>query len=301
MTGRLSSTAWVGLGLIFTGILWFGGWWVWEATRIWTPLDVPVSLSVGHVRTAEFKVNVESDYAVGIAVDRNSDYELPCRIGVQWCEDNPSVLDAAWSVSKADRVVARGTSEAEHDTFWLGWASVARRFGTFHATAGRYTADVNFLKDGSRLNERTPRLVVIELGSEGENAISRVADAFLVCVLFFTAGAFVIVRSAIVQAREKWAALAKASCLTEPGPQRPVFGATRSSSATVSLRHHRELRPWNAWPFSRTSWYGLIATNIYQMGAIPAFLLYSLGHPFTVGLTIHLAKPGIAAQRTAGI
>jgi len=261
---------------------------------------MPVSLSLGYLQTAVFKINVESTYALGIAVDGNSEYELLCRLGVQWCEYYPSMLDATWSVSRAGQIIARGTSEAEHDTFWLGYPTIVRRLGTFRATSGSYTVNVNLLKDGSQLNEHAPRLVVIELGGERGNAWSRVANAFLVCVLFFAVGTLVIVHSAIAQTRENWAALAKACSLTEPGPQSAIVGASRSCSATVSLRHYRETRPWSTWPFSRTSWYGLIGTNVYLVILIPVWLL-SPRPMVPRGLVVHLVKPGIAPPCTPGI
>jgi len=61
---RLSWTAKAGIALIVAPCLWLGTWAVWHYTRNWIPVDIPISLSRGHVRTAEFKINVESDYSM---------------------------------------------------------------------------------------------------------------------------------------------------------------------------------------------------------------------------------------------
>ena len=62
MFARLPLTARIGLGLVLIGVCWFGYWSVWARTRIWVPLQMPISLSQGHIRTAEFKINLEGSY-----------------------------------------------------------------------------------------------------------------------------------------------------------------------------------------------------------------------------------------------
>ena len=53
---RLPHTVRTGLGLILFGILWLIGWHVWQADHIWVPLEMPISLAQGHIRTRQFKV-----------------------------------------------------------------------------------------------------------------------------------------------------------------------------------------------------------------------------------------------------
>ncbi|HXN47503.1 MAG TPA: hypothetical protein VN893_12730, partial [Bryobacteraceae bacterium] len=52
----------VGLALILLGIGWYGVWSRWAYARIWRPLDAPVSLSPGHIRSPEFEINTQSLY-----------------------------------------------------------------------------------------------------------------------------------------------------------------------------------------------------------------------------------------------
>jgi hypothetical protein len=299
MAGRLTATAGVGLGLILTGIAWFGGWGWWENTRIWKPLDVPVSLSVGQIRTVEFKINVESTYSIGIAVEQSLDWEeTRCVLGIDQCQGNPSALRASWSISRAGRVTVRGVSDTEQGIFWADEGR-GRVLGTFHANSGRYILELSLLQDASRLNARAPYLVIFETGGERERAYDVGWYAFMTMLLSLPVGISALVRSGIVRRADKQDAFLRAWPLSQPGPQPPIPGIARPRSGNVELRHHRELRPWSAWPFSRTSWYGLIGTHTYPIMLIPVWVMISGMVP--TGLVVHLVKPGIAAQSTPGI
>jgi len=300
VTGRLSSTAWVGLGLIFTGVVWFGGSAWWESTRIWQPVDMPVSLSVGHLRTAQFKINVESTYSIGIAVEQDpDDEETRCLLGIEKCAGNPPALRASWSVSRAGRVTVAGMSDAEQGTFWAGNGS-GRVLGTFHSDSGRYILELSVLQDGSRLNVRRPYLVIFESGGENERTFDALWRAFLALLLCFPVGISVLIRSGIVRRGEKQDAFLKTWPLSQAGPQPPIPGVARPLSGDEEIRHYRETRPWSTWPFSRTSWYGLIGTNVYLVILIPVWLL-SPRPMVPRGLVVHLVKPEIAAPSTPGI
>ena len=90
MTARLPFSTRIGLALILIGIVWFGGWAYWTATRIWVPVDLPISLSRGHIRTPAFEINKESAYQIEIEVKREFDIEsVPCPIGDHECEGKP--------------------------------------------------------------------------------------------------------------------------------------------------------------------------------------------------------------------
>jgi hypothetical protein len=301
MAGRLSSTAWVGLGLIFTGIGWVGGSAWWENTRIWQPLDVPVSLSAANLRTAEFKINVESTYSIGIAVEQNPNCEeTRCLLGIDQCQGNPSALRASWSVSRAGRVTVSGKSDSEQRIFWAD-EGPGRALGTFHANSGRYILELSLLQDASRLNARRPYLVIFESGGGRRRAYDAEGLAIVALLLSLPVGVSLLIRSGIVRRAEKQDAFLRTWPLSQPGPQPPIPGIARPRSGNVELRHCRELRPWSAWPFSRTSWYGLIGTNAYLVILLPIWVGIS-GMPLVPkGLVVHLAKPGIAAQSSAGI
>lgn len=205
MIARLPWSVLTGFALILAGVAWFGGWTCWEATRIWVPLNVPISLLPGHIRTPEFKINVESKYEIEIEVERWLDSEDgPC-LGGYWCR---SPLIIPWSLSSDGRVVPGD-----------GEAPLGRALGCFNAGTGRYVLDLDVLRDGSRFNGGEPRLVVFEAGYQHERA-NHTGDAVLpLSLLLAVAGLYLIGRSAIERRREKLAALARSWSLTQPGPQ----------------------------------------------------------------------------------
>jgi hypothetical protein len=95
MSRRLPPAALVGAGLVVIGVAWYGGWSYWWSTRIWTPLDIPVSLARGSFRTPEFRINVTGTYLFEIEVRPEFGVESgPCEAGVR-C---PSALAMSWSL-----------------------------------------------------------------------------------------------------------------------------------------------------------------------------------------------------------
>lgn len=61
---RLSGTVRVGIGTILAGVLLFSCTRYWIKTRTLFPVDIPVSLSHGHLTTGEFKINIRAFYSI---------------------------------------------------------------------------------------------------------------------------------------------------------------------------------------------------------------------------------------------
>jgi hypothetical protein len=99
----------IGLALILIGIAWIGGWFWWRDTRRWTPLDVPVSLAAGYVTTADFEINVESKYAIGVLPyqPKYPSEELQHWLGL-WPGIKPILLNVRWTV-RARTLLAEGS------------------------------------------------------------------------------------------------------------------------------------------------------------------------------------------------
>ncbi len=193
---RLSSTAGVGLALILIGIAEYSVWTWWVRTRIWVPLETPVSLSKGQVRTPEFRINLEGNYLFRAEV--LPEFDLAggeCEVGVR-C---PGALRMSWSVSKNGRVTTRG-----HNTRLGG------ELGHFHAGRGRYTLDLDIVDDGRRLNAGAPRLVVYEDGSIRSATEVRDVQLLLLFIALTAVGISAILRSVIVE-RQEMQAMAAAS------------------------------------------------------------------------------------------
>ena len=205
MAGRWPLTDRVGLALILIGTAWFAGCMWWAETRIWAPLDEPVSLSRGHIRTPEFEIDVETDYLLQVwAYGISNDEDGPGQGGLR----RPSVVRMSWSLSNGERVVGSGN---------LAWRD--RMDSRFHAGKGRYTLDVDVWDDGSFLNAVAPRLVIVEIGNEHGRAHKRALSAFILFLLLTAVGVTLAIRSASERRHEKLANFARAHSLTQPGPQ----------------------------------------------------------------------------------
>ena len=158
------SRKWAGIAVTLGGTMLVSAWAGWTATRTWLPLDIPIFLSPGHVRTGEFKINLKSKYWVYVLVDRKPG--IPCLLGFRLdeCNSTPSALRVSWSLSDAGRNVADGGSDIDQRT--LGDSEkVGRGLGFFWVEEGKhYVLDVRVLTDGSRLDVANPRLRIEELG-----------------------------------------------------------------------------------------------------------------------------------------
>jgi hypothetical protein len=89
----------------------------WAKTRITRPVDMPVSMSTGHIRTSQFPINLEFVYRIEISADKNRipAETLHCLLGYKFldsdCAHTPSVVQASWVLSSNGQVVARGSTD----------------------------------------------------------------------------------------------------------------------------------------------------------------------------------------------
>jgi hypothetical protein len=166
----LSRTKLVGFILVSGGVALYGTWTAWLTTRANRPVDVPISMAVGHVRTREFKVNLKALYTIEIEVQKKIPFDtLNCLLGLgmsstssalQECPDRPSVVKASWTLTSDGQIVASGSSNDDRSGGW-GNDSISRILGNFHSENGRrYVLDVDVLADGSSLAPGNPRLKV---------------------------------------------------------------------------------------------------------------------------------------------
>jgi hypothetical protein len=178
-----------GLALLPVGLALAAGLHFWVRAHARRAVDVPINLSIGHC-IVEFTPHLTAPYEISIDVDENiakrNNFPLAtlnCLLGMPrpiplqkcdntpssllkciptWspanCENTPAVVDATWTLSSDAKIGAAWGSSDEG----LGRSSEAHRnLGGFDAYSGqRYTLDINFLKDGSRLAVLNPRLTV---------------------------------------------------------------------------------------------------------------------------------------------
>ncbi|MGO9095826.1 MAG: ExbD/TolR family protein [Bryobacteraceae bacterium] len=256
---------------------------------------MPVSLSQGHIRTPEFKINLESTYYFEVEINPRFDPEgSPC-FARRWCL---SGLKTSWSLSNGERVIAHGKSEPGD---WI--------LGSFDVEKGRYVLDLDVLQDGSDLNAGAPHLVVLEPGGSGRAKVDEaMGRAFLLFLLLEAAGIFLIIRGLWERRAEKRAAWARAWSLTQPGPLPPLPDArpqatpaparARPYSWTIDRNRHRKLWLPNVPAFSRLSWYSLLIVIAFELLVIPMWFIHGVTNPTPMGLVIHLVGTGIPTQST---
>jgi hypothetical protein len=165
----MQSSRKLGVALLLAGIGWFLGHAYWIATRTRIPLDMPISLSRGHIRTDDFQVNLASGYYVEIEVQNTP--TLPNLECLMWgCYESPAALRAQWTLLSTRG--AEGSGSTDHTNGASGLiGTVGRKVGYFRSTGGRYRLDLDVLSDTAMLNAGNPRLKV-EADGNGYNRIS---------------------------------------------------------------------------------------------------------------------------------
>lgn len=192
-----SRTMLVGLIFVCVGLICYGAWALWLFTRINRPVNVPIAMTVGHVRTPVFKVNRAAFYDIEIEVQKTIPFEtLNCLLGtamaqrstdLQECPDKPSVVKASWILSSDGKVVAQGSTDDLRSGAW-GNNSISRELGFFKSQKGRpYVLDVDVLADGSPLAVGNPHLKVEVSPAVYED------EMVLGAMLFFLAAALILI------------------------------------------------------------------------------------------------------------
>ncbi|MBZ5525606.1 MAG: hypothetical protein LAP21_25570, partial [Acidobacteriia bacterium] len=232
MAARVPWTAQIGIAFILTALALQIGWTCWMKTRTWVPLEVPVSLSLGQIRTGEFKINLAGDYSIEVEAGSglNDYYDDPCGWGpaAGECMSTPSVNKASWVLSESGKVVAQGTNDDYHGL--RGWTTTTGRIlGGFKAKEGEhYVLTVDILKDGSFLNSANPRL---RIDGRWNYPQYRSLDEGVpvVFLLFVIVGSILFIRSIIAHRESRYW---KTISVAQPGPQSGVLYLDSDSRAS---------------------------------------------------------------------
>jgi hypothetical protein len=168
---------------------------------------MPVSLSIGEMRTPEFKTNLKAIYMIQIEVMKKEPVDrLTCLLGLEdtnsgKCNNTRSVVDASWILWSRGAVVARGSSSEDKSGAWMN-TKIARQIGSFASEKGRqYILDVNVLADGSSLAVTNPRLKVGVHPSAYENNAFVGIRNMLVAAVLVLVGAILLVVSVLKERR----------------------------------------------------------------------------------------------------
>ena len=121
--------------------------------RGWQPLELPVDLKPGTIRTPDFAASRDTDYL--LIIERASNYRADCLLGMPVSRprcDIPEILDVNWTVLASGTIAASGSSRYYRAGWWSG-GRTARKIGQFRATKGlRYTVILDIPRDQSELN-----------------------------------------------------------------------------------------------------------------------------------------------------
>ncbi len=162
------------------------------ATRYrWMPVNVPIDLSPGVMRTPTFQVDLATRYAIELAAERNQPLrQLNCLLGLEAgakdkCEGVTSPIEISWQATENGIVMASGKSSQSGGGSW--GPKVGRTIGGFNATPNKdYVIEIRSLKDASILSPAKPHIVVWADAQVFTNHFAR-ASALGIAALAFAA------------------------------------------------------------------------------------------------------------------
>jgi biopolymer transport protein ExbD len=293
MLRHIPPAARIGLALVLTGGSFFVSVSFWQATRIWVPVNVPISLSRGQTQTNDFKLNFSSSYTIYVVIGGVQDYqEAMCLTGAEQCPDKSSILQASWTLFDNGKSVITGDADRTRERFggWGGFGEseesgnwkIFRRLGTFSAKSGKhYRLNIDIQEDASRLNSRNARLIVRD---EGQHWIygSLGNELFLLGVNFICFGLILFVGSMLLRYLDKRTRMPVS--LTSVGLPTKTLYVVEEKPPSVS----RELYTTNA---KLRAWIGafMLALGIASFAGI--YYWFSTRTFFPVDMPISLA-PG---------
>jgi biopolymer transport protein ExbD len=255
---RVRTTASVAIILIFVGIALPAGYRHWMDTRTFVALDMPVSLSPGHIKTPDFDINLEGWYEIWI----NTSYQA-------------SVQDCRYSASdvslKTHYTVHRDGHEVPHSE------GKYQYLGHFFADkSGRYGFDLVVVSDVACLNSRQPRITVWTSSDRYELLYDQLLTLSVVLVL----GGLGIL------------AFSTAKLVGKRRTSRDQLAVVENAG----YEYHPSLRklPLRA-RFSRPPSFGLVYSVILASVLMPSFLIfiYAWGYDHrSVGIEVRLLHPG---------
>ena len=134
----------------------------------YSTVDIPVSLTVGAVRTPEFSP-LSRWYWIMVQVEKPFPFEqMACMMGVTTgqCPADDPLLRADWKVWSEGQIVSSGSSTTQGDGKYTR-DNIFKFLGKFPGLRGKkYALEVSFTKDGTSLSAANPHLIVTKIGDE---------------------------------------------------------------------------------------------------------------------------------------
>jgi biopolymer transport protein ExbD len=257
---RIPGSVKIGITLIVLGAGCYFGVQRWMSTRIVHPVDMPISLAKGHIRTGPFRLNLKTNYWV--TIDPGEWWKLGAD-----CASAYRSLNARWDLYLNGRIVDRQDEPVAYPT-------------AFTAASGVYELDIQIPdRHLGCLDRGRPRLEVnaytgsYDAGALLLKAISALAIGFGAYMLTFLP----LVR--FVGSREH------ALHLTDP-----------ESLVVRSFQRSQKLPPGR--PMTALPSFGLIAATTFALAAMAMMVLTGAFQYQPRGLWVHLLKPGAAPEQS---
>jgi len=162
----------------------------WIETRNFTPLDIPVTVSNGRIRTGDFKINLAEAYFVRFDDSRNSTHA--------GCAQD-AWLNTRWTVFRNGQPLVVN----HDDSFQPVSVSpvVGQRFDTFNANRGTYSLVVDVLPGAECLNVARVRLSV---GTDESEYLEALGLLRTLLVFLIGTGIAMLIRFALESARGRF-------------------------------------------------------------------------------------------------
>ena len=244
----LPLSVWIGIVLILLGLVTCGSIQYWMMTRTFVPVDMPVSLATGHIRTGPFRINLRDGYSVWIDLDENVRSDATCNAY--------SSLQTRWVLDRGGQVVEKWDYPVLLDTYLQG----------FEAEKGTYELDVEVISDASCLNSAHPRLRVTTGKREYEEEFSPLMWLSVLCI---GAGIGLLALFGISRRRNQAAQPASLS----------------GSPSVVQCFQWAQKLPLKA-AFSGLPSFGLVCALILSWMVMFHMLFYEFEHPHSKGLEV---------------
>jgi biopolymer transport protein ExbD len=230
----------------------------WIETRRFTPLDTPVSISNGHFRTGEFKINLDSQYFVAFY---RPDFANP---EYSNCASE-ALTNSKWTVFKNGKAIVISAPAAPGEQPW-------NRIDYFATGPGTYSIEVEVLPGAECLNVARMQLVVWTY-----NDYEDLLD-FLRGTLVFLCGVGIVllIRSSA------------ASFQTQPEDRHRVqlqISLSPGYSRTFGFRKRRPMPR-----FHRIPNFGLFFF-IAMLAPLIAFMILRVSVTVSMGIKTHLTRP----------
>jgi biopolymer transport protein ExbD len=254
---------WIGITLILLGLITYGSIQHWMTTRIFVPVDMPVSLAPGHIKTGAFSINLRDGYSIWIDLDHNVQWDANCNAH--------SSLQTRWVLRTAGRVVEEWESPVLFGTYLEG----------FFAERGTYELDVEVTSDASCLNPAHPRLRV----NTSKRAYSEKFSLLLwLSVMFVGVGFALLVLFGIGRTGKQ-----------------PIHAESDGSRSVVQYFQWAQRLPLEP-AVSGLPSFGLVCALVLSWLVMFHILFYELGRPHSKGIMVSLMRhvpPAEVSERWA--